>query len=90
MCGWITRPDAAARARFLDTTRMLTRTELQTLFPEAEIWTKRFFGLAKGFVAVKNQSVKTEKNGASCSARFNVQHPTSNAQCPTFNERSLN
>jgi hypothetical protein len=51
--GWITRPDAAARARFLDTTRMLTRTELQTLFPEAEIWTERFLGLAKSFVAVK-------------------------------------
>ena|GEM_PF-3897996 len=51
--GLMTRPDAAARARFLDTTRMLTRTELQTLFPGAEIWTERFLGLAKSFVAVK-------------------------------------
>jgi hypothetical protein len=31
--------------------RMLTRAELQTLFPEADIWTERFLGLAKGFVA---------------------------------------
>ena len=51
--GWMTRPDAAECARFLDTTRMLTRAELQTLFPEAEIWTERFLGLAKSFVAVK-------------------------------------
>jgi ubiquinone/menaquinone biosynthesis C-methylase UbiE len=51
--GWITRPDAAARARFLDTTRMLTRAELQALFPEAEIWEERFLGLTKSFVAVK-------------------------------------
>ena len=51
--GWMTRPDAAPRARFLSTTRMLTRAELQTLFPETEIWTERFLGLAKGFVAVK-------------------------------------
>ena len=51
--GWMTRPDAAARARFLDTTRMLTRAELQRLFPEAEIWTERFLGLAKSFVAVR-------------------------------------
>jgi hypothetical protein len=51
--GWITRPDAAARARFLNTTRMLTRAELQALFPEAEIWTESFLGLTKSFVAVK-------------------------------------
>lgn len=51
--GWITRPDAAARARFLNTTRMLTRAELQALFPEAEIWPERFLGLTKSFVAAK-------------------------------------
>jgi hypothetical protein len=49
----MTRPDAAARARFLSTTRMLTRAELQTLFPEAEIGTERFLGLVKSFVVVK-------------------------------------
>ncbi len=54
--GWITRPDAAARARFLNTTRMLTKAELQSLFPEAEIIRERFLGLTKCFIAIKGQS----------------------------------
>jgi hypothetical protein len=52
--GWITRPDADARARFLTTTRMLTKTELQSLFPDAEIRRERFLGLTKSFVAIKH------------------------------------
>ena len=56
--GWITRPDRAARDHFLDTTRMITRTEFQALFPDAEIWTERFLGLAKSFVAARIESEK--------------------------------
>ncbi len=54
--GWITRPDAAARARFLNTTRMLTRAEFQSLFPDAEIRSERFLGLAKCFIAIKERT----------------------------------
>jgi hypothetical protein len=51
--GWITRPDEDARARYLRTTRMLTRAEFQSLFPEAEIEHEHLLGMAKCFVAVK-------------------------------------
>jgi ubiquinone/menaquinone biosynthesis C-methylase UbiE len=51
--GWITRPDSAKRHWFLNTTRMLTRTELQSLFPDAEIKSERFFGLTKSLIATK-------------------------------------
>lgn len=51
--GWITRPSPAAQARFLTTTRMLTRAEFASLFPDAEIWTEKFLGLTKSFIAVR-------------------------------------
>jgi hypothetical protein len=51
--GLITRPDDAAQARMLNTTRMLTCAEFQSLFPGAEIQTERFLGMAKCFVAMK-------------------------------------
>jgi len=51
--GWITRPGPEARAHFLNTTRMLSRAEFQSLFPEAEIWTERFWGMAKSFTAIR-------------------------------------
>ncbi len=52
--GWITRPEAAARARFLKTTRMLTRTEFQSLFPDAKVSSERFVGLNKCFIAMSS------------------------------------
>jgi hypothetical protein len=58
--GWITRPDAAARARFLDTTRMLTRAEFQSLFPDAEIRAECFLGLSKSFIAIRTQTPNAE------------------------------
>lgn len=58
--GWITRPGAEARARFLDTTRMLTANEFRGLFPEAEIWRERFGGMTKSFVAAKIE-IKTDR-----------------------------
>jgi hypothetical protein len=54
--GWITRPDAAARDRFLNTTRMLTRAEFESLFPDADIRVERFFGLTKCFIAIKKRN----------------------------------
>jgi hypothetical protein len=57
--GWITRPDASAQSRYLNTTRMLNYTELQALFPEAEIWKERFVGLAKSFVAARRRPLSS-------------------------------
>ena len=57
--GWITRPDANARARYLDTTRMLNEAELCALFPEAEIWPERVLGLTKSFVAAKRSALSS-------------------------------
>jgi ubiquinone/menaquinone biosynthesis C-methylase UbiE len=54
--GWITRPDDVARARFINTTRMLTRTEFQSLFPDAEIRSEHFLGLTKCFIAIKKRT----------------------------------
>jgi len=51
--GWITRPDAEAQARFLNTTRMLSGRELQALFPDASIRRERLLGLTKSFIALK-------------------------------------
>jgi hypothetical protein len=51
--GWITRPDADARAWYLRTTRMLKRAEFRSLFPDAEIEQEHFLGLTKCFVAMK-------------------------------------
>jgi ubiquinone/menaquinone biosynthesis C-methylase UbiE len=54
--GWITRPSVERREWFLNTTRMLTRRELQSLFPDAEIRRERFLGLTKSFVAMKRET----------------------------------
>jgi hypothetical protein len=51
--GWITRPDEMARARYLQTIRMLNESEFRALFPDAEIWKEHFLGLTKSFVAAK-------------------------------------
>jgi SAM-dependent methyltransferase len=70
--GWITRPNAAGRAHFLNTTRMLTRAEFQALFPEAEIWTEYFLWLTKSFAAVK---IENEKEQTRPNAREGTRTP---------------
>jgi hypothetical protein len=51
--GLITRPSKDQCAAFVDEVRMLTHREMEALFPEANIWTERVFGLAKSLTAVK-------------------------------------
>jgi hypothetical protein len=51
--GWINRPDRATAAAYLGITRLLTRREMEELFPGCEILTERFLGFAKSFVAVR-------------------------------------
>jgi hypothetical protein len=57
--GWITRPDANAQDRYLNTTLMLDCAELRALFPDAEIWKERFVGLTKSFVAARRRSLSS-------------------------------
>jgi ubiquinone/menaquinone biosynthesis C-methylase UbiE len=54
--GWITRPSVERREWFLNTTRMLTRRELQSLFPEAQIRRESFLGLTKSLIAIKRDA----------------------------------
>ena len=51
--GWIPRqPDLAAARERVQEIRLLTRSEMERLFPECRIHTERVLGLAKSFVAV--------------------------------------
>ena len=50
--GWIARPSKARIESFLAEVRLLTRREMQTLFPDSILWTERAAGLPKSFAAV--------------------------------------
>jgi len=52
--GLVTRPTKADCQQFTDEVRLLTKRELRRLFPEAEIWHERVFGISKSLMAVKN------------------------------------
>lgn len=52
--GLITRPDGSTCDRFLNEVRLLDKTELQTLFPDATIWCEKFLGLTKSLIAVND------------------------------------
>jgi len=50
--GWYERcPDAGAARREIEAIRLLTRRDVQKLFPEATLFVERYVGLAKSFVA---------------------------------------
>jgi hypothetical protein len=51
--GWID-PRGTAELTIPGTIRLLTRREMQELFPDCTINTERFLGLAKSFIAVRN------------------------------------
>ena len=51
--GWLTKPSSAQCSAFMDEIRLLGRRELQTLFPDAEIWRERFLGMTKSYIVVK-------------------------------------
>ncbi len=50
--GWLTHPTSAECDAMISEIRLLTRKELQALFPDAEIWDERILGLAKSLTAV--------------------------------------
>jgi hypothetical protein len=49
--GWMGRhPDPVQAAAVVDEIRLMTRRELERLFPGGMVWTERFAGMAKSFV----------------------------------------
>lgn len=53
--GWLTRPGPAEVEGFLAEVRLLSRAEMAQLFPDCEILTERFLGMAKSHIAVRRQ-----------------------------------
>jgi Methyltransferase domain len=51
--GWLTRPSPAEVDEMLSDIRLLTRRELQILFPDCHILRERFCGLTKSYIAVR-------------------------------------
>jgi hypothetical protein len=51
--GWVTRPNHQQCKQFANEVRMLTMRDMKMLFPQAEIWRERFFGLTKSLIAVR-------------------------------------
>lgn len=51
--GWIERPDQAAVDAFMDEVRLLTLSEMRTLFPDCTILRERFIGLTKSYIAFR-------------------------------------
>jgi ubiquinone/menaquinone biosynthesis C-methylase UbiE len=50
--GWIERPDQQAVDEFLNV-RLLTRTDMNDLFPDCEVREEKFLGMTKAYVAVR-------------------------------------
>jgi ubiquinone/menaquinone biosynthesis C-methylase UbiE len=53
----ITKPSIEDAIAVLEEIRLLDRNELQTLFPDAEIWEEKVVGLTKSLIAVRKQHV---------------------------------
>lgn len=51
--GWITRPTSQYCESFMNEVRLLNSSDLQQLFPDADIIHERFLGLSKSIMAVK-------------------------------------
>jgi hypothetical protein len=51
--GWVTKPDRARIAEFVNGTRLLSRSELEQLFPGCRIEKESVLGLAKSYIVLK-------------------------------------
>lgn len=51
--GWILRPDQEYIDKFLSELRLLSYKEMKIIFPDCEIFTERFLGMAKAYIAVR-------------------------------------
>ena len=54
--GLVTRSTQQECDHFLEEVRLLTERDLRQLFPDAEIWRERVFGLSKSLMAVKTKA----------------------------------
>ena len=57
--GLMHKPDRSTAKLAARDARLLTKRELKTLFPEAEIVTERFLLLPKSFIAMRRPSIRT-------------------------------
>jgi len=51
--GWITRPSNKQCESLMNEIRLLDKSDLQSLFPDADIWHERFLGMSKSIIAAK-------------------------------------
>lgn len=51
--GLMTRPTPQQVGEFLNEVRLLTRGEMQQLFPDCRILTERFLGMSKSYIAIR-------------------------------------
>jgi hypothetical protein len=51
--GWVTRPEPQLCEAFLREVRLLDEGEMESLFPDADIWKERVLGLTKSLIAAK-------------------------------------
>jgi hypothetical protein len=58
--GWINRPTQAKIDEFLRDIRLLTRHEVETLFPGCSMQNEKFMGLVKSFVVVRPSSGQSD------------------------------
>ena len=48
---WMPQPSVSERRTYVEDINLLSRVEMNALFPDADLWTERFFGFAKSYVA---------------------------------------
>jgi hypothetical protein len=53
--GWFTRPSSSAVDTFVAEVRLLTRPEMEMLFPDCEILEERIMGMIKSYIAVRTK-----------------------------------
>ncbi len=51
--GWFDRPDARSVDQFLAEVRLLTFSEMQSLFPDCTVRRERFLGFTKSYIALR-------------------------------------
>jgi hypothetical protein len=73
--GWLTRPTQAQVDEFLATTRLITYSEMQELFPDCTIIVERFAGIPKSFIAYR--ALPTRPSPGSPRAEMNLSHAAS-------------
>lgn len=54
--GWLERPGPREVEEFLNEVRLVTFSEMQSLFPDCTIMRERFLGLTKSYIAVRTAS----------------------------------